>query len=118
MIFEQIRANVVPGTTLPGTSYSVKGIYRRRGEAALVYRIPNRTAANCWYEKGVTESECERAYKKLTTSGELSRVWFNKNLGKAAAERPCNFIAIGKVFALLGIADYRRGKYITRARAA
>ena len=118
MIFPQVRANLVPGTILPGTRYSVKGIYRRRGEAALVYRIPNRTDANGWYEKGVTESDCERAYERLTTSGEFSRAWFRENLPEADAEGPCNFIVIGKVFVLLGVAAYTRGKYTTRALAA
>lgn len=115
MIFQKIRANVVPGAILPGTSYSAKGIYRRRGEAALVYRIPNRKAAKGCYEKGIAESEWEHAHARLTSSGEFSRRWFKENLGGAALEGSCNFIAIGAAFVLLGMAYYRRGKYTIRA---
>jgi hypothetical protein len=104
MIFPRVRTDVLPDTILPGTNYSVKGIYRRRGEAALVYRIPNRNVANSWYEKGVAEGEWEQAYERLSILGELSRTWFNDNLRGAAAEGPCNYSAIGKVFVLLGIA--------------
>jgi hypothetical protein len=118
VIFPRIRTDVLPDTILPGANYSVKGIYRRRGEAALVYRIPNRTAADSWYEKGVVEGEWEQAYERLSISSELSRAWFNNNLRAAAAEGPCNYIAIGKVFVFLGIAYYKGGKYMSRSSHA
>jgi hypothetical protein len=111
MIFEQIKSTAKRGTLLPGTNYTVKGLGKRRGETALIYRVPSNIGPRRHYEKGVTQSEYERAYEQLVHTGEFSRKWFNDNLSSCAAEGPCNFIAIGKTFILLGIADSKRGKY-------
>ena len=108
MIFPKI-ANIKHGTRLPGTRYTVKQLGKRRGERALIYRIPNNTGSGTHYEKGVTESEFETAYGQLVGTGEFSRRWFNANL-RACAKDPCNFIAIGAVFTLLGIAIRGHGK--------
>jgi hypothetical protein len=114
MIFQQIRNKVKPGTRLPRTNYAVKGLGKRRGEAALIYCIPNKIAPGKHYEKGVTESEFERAYAQLVGAGDFSRTWFNENLS-SATDSPCSFMVIGKIFLLLGIADYERGRFTRRA---
>jgi hypothetical protein len=109
MIFQQIRNKVSPGVTIPRTTYTVKGIGKRHGEEALVYRIPSRTSTARPSEKGITKSEFEKAHSQLVSNGEFTRAWFNKNI-ESAAEAPCNFVAMGQLF-LLGIADYRRGEF-------
>jgi hypothetical protein len=110
MIFQQIRSTVSPGVTLPGTKYTVKGFGKRQGEAALVYRIPNRISGARPSEKGITKSEFEQAYSQLVTAGRFTRKWFNSTLDSAAAA-PCNFMAVGGVFVMLGIANYKRGEF-------
>lgn len=62
-------------------------------------------------EKGITESEFEKAYGQLVTTGHFDRKWFNKNFGIAALQSPCNFRAMGGVFVMLGMANYRRGEF-------
>lgn len=84
---------------------------KRRGAAALIYSIPSRTGSGTHYEKGITEKEFEKAYNQLMNSGAFTRKWFNANLIACAKEGPCNFIAIGKVFVVLGAATSERGKY-------
>lgn len=113
MIFPQIRSNIGPGAVIQGTKYTVKGIGTRRGEEALVYRIPPRTSTRP-SEKGITESEFEKAHSQLVITGHFNRKWFNKNFSAVALESPCNFRAMGGVFVMLGIANYRRGDF-TRA---
>ena len=50
-------------------------------------------------------------YKKLETSGEISREWFNKNFPEHKG-RPCNYTVIGSILEKLKIATYiRDGKY-------
>ena len=115
MIFQRIKG-IASGTVLPGTSYTVKGLGKRRGATALIYRIPNRTGSGTHYEKGVTETEFDQAYKQLVNTGAFTRKWFNANLSACAKHGPCNFIAIGKMLVLLGVATPGRGKY-TRRRA-
>jgi len=114
MIFQQVRSIAKRGALLPGTNYTVKGLGKRRGQTALVYRIPNNTGSGTHYEKGVTESELERAYEQLVGTGAFTRKWFNANLSACAKDGPCNFIAIGKTFVLLGVAVSGRGTYTRR----
>jgi hypothetical protein len=117
MIFDQIKSTLKPGATIPGTNYLFKGYGRRRGEDAFVYCIPNSRAPKKPAEKGITESEWQRAYDQFMQAGEFTRKWFEKHLPECAKGQPCNFIVIGKVFVLLGIADYEEGsgKYTRRA---
>jgi hypothetical protein len=110
MIFQQIRNKVSPGVSIPGTKYTVKGIGKRHGEEALVYRIPSRTSIARPSEKGITKSELEKAHRQLVSNGEFTRAWFNKNI-ESAAEAPCNFVAMGQLFCMLGIAGYKRGEF-------
>jgi len=108
MIFAQIRSAMKPGTTIPGTNYTVKGIGKRRGEAALVYFIPNNHGPKKPSEKGVAESEWQQAHDQLMLHGEFSRKWFKKAMMNALQD-PCNFTVIGKVFVSLGMADHEEG---------
>jgi hypothetical protein len=107
MIFQQI-IKISPGKTISGTKYIVKGIGQRWGEPALVYRIPSRTGKRL-SEKGITKSEFEKAHSQLVTEGRFTRKWFNENFVTSSTE-PCNFAAMGGVFVMFGIADYKRGE--------
>lgn len=117
MIFGKIRA-IAAGTALPGTSYTVKGLGKRHGARALIYRIPNRSAPGTHYEKGITEANFERAYARLVAAGGITRRWFNANLTACAKDGPCNFTAMGQVFVLLGEAVAARGGFTRRGRKA
>jgi hypothetical protein len=110
MIFRQIQEQISSGATILGTKYTVKGFGQRRREAALVYRIPSRTLGARPSEKGITKAEFEKAYSQLVAEGRFTRKWFNANFVAATSE-PCNFLAMGGVFVMLGIADYKRGEF-------
>ncbi|MCG6258646.1 hypothetical protein, partial [Vibrio furnissii] len=86
--------------------FVIKGIGRRRGEEALIYRIPSHSEKAPFYEKGVTLSEFQLAYSHLRESGYLTRTWFNNNLSACAKEGACNFTTIGGVLCILGVAEY------------
>lgn len=86
--------------------FTIKGIGKRRGQKALIYRIPSHSQKSPFYEKGITISEFQDAYDCLLTSGKFTRAWFNENMPKCAQEGACNFTTIGGVFELLGFAEY------------
>lgn len=116
MIAERVRKAIGPGAIIPKPEgkgeFVVKGWGRRRGEAALIYRIPNHKCPSKPYEKGITESEFERAYAELQRSGQFTRAWFNEHLPNCSREGGCNYTTIGGVFELLGEAIYsNRGAY-------
>ena len=107
---------LTPGTVIPKpaakSEFSIKGWGKRAGETALVYLIPNHTNTAKPYQKGVTVSEWEEAYRELTSSGELTKEWFDAHLPRCHEEGSCNFTTIGGIFSLLGIAEYKeRGMY-------
>ena len=110
MIIEKIKCIAVTGIAIPKLEakekFTIKGWGKRRGEDALVYIIPNTKNPQKHNEKGITVSEFEKAYKQLCDSGELTKVWFNKHLGKCANEGSCNFTSLGGIFELLGEAKY------------
>lgn len=115
MLIERIRA-LPAGTVIPKpeatADFKIKGWGRRRGEAALIYRIPNHRSPDKILAKGITVTEFERAYAELEASGRFTRSWFNSNLSSAADEGGCNYTTIGGVFDLLGLAKYgARGEY-------
>lgn len=119
-IVRLIRERIAPGIEIPkpesGGGFMVKGWGTRRGEPALIYTIPNRRGGRP-YEKGVTVSDFERAWRQLEAAGELTHAWFRANLPACAAEGSCNFTTLGGIFQLLGLARYdtaSRGRY-TRA---
>lgn len=119
MIVERIKASIGSGTVIPKpvatADFIVKTWGKRRGEPALIYRIPNHSNPRKPHEKGVTASEFERAYAELQKSGEFTRSWFDKHLSECAAEGACNFTTIGGIFELLGEAAYSsRGVYERR----
>ena len=116
MIVRRIRESILPGTVIPKpeaeSEFTVKAWGRRRGQAALVYYIPNHSKPGKPYEKGVTEAELESAFLELTASGQFTRTWFNAHLAACANEGGCNFTTIGGIFKLLGEAEYsERGVY-------
>lgn len=118
MLVKQIQ-RLQPGTVIPKpeaiADFKIKGWGTRRGEPALIYRIPNHETPGKPLEKGITISEFEGAYAEITASGELTRTWFNSVLGRCAQEGSCNFTTIGGVFELLGLARYSgRGSYTSR----
>jgi hypothetical protein len=115
VIFREIKAQVQPGTHIPETRYRVKGIGTRRAEDALVYLIPNRKKPSSPYSKGITASEFERAYEHLNQNGDFSRGWFQLNMPDCDKDGPCQFLAIGGLFVLLGKASKQRGRYVLRS---
>lgn len=118
MIADRIRESIVSGTVIPkpeAEANVVKVWGKRRGETALVYCIPNHGNPSKPHEKGVTESEFEKAFSELKDSGEFTRAWFNKHLPNCAKEGACNYTTIGGIFVLLGEATYlSRGVYERR----
>jgi hypothetical protein len=118
--FAQIKNALGPGTKIPRTNYVVKGFGERRGQAALVYLIPNSHAPSKPSEKGVNESEWQQAHDQLMQSGYFSRKWFNAAMSECAKGQPCNFSVIGSIFVWLGIADYEESshKYIRKGCAS
>ncbi|WP_104398967.1 hypothetical protein [Vibrio penaeicida] len=86
--------------------FLIKGVGKRRGEDALIYRIPSHSKKAPFYEKGVTFFEFNLAYDQLLETGQFTREWFNENLAACAKEGACNFTTIGGVFSLLGEAKY------------
>lgn len=110
MIVEIIKKEISPGVEIPKPNpngrFLVKGWGRRREEDALVYTIPNHKNPTKPYEKGITASEFETAYKQLRASGELTRHWFDVHLPSCAKEGSCNFTTVGGIFDVLGEAKY------------
>ncbi|MYB35995.1 MAG: hypothetical protein F4Y26_01105 [Gammaproteobacteria bacterium] len=116
-IVKLIEQTAVPGTVIPKPKargdFIVKGWGRRRGERALVYKIPNHNDERKPYEKGITESEWVAAHNRLNEAGDVTREWFRCALTQCNAEGSCNFTTIGGVFELLGAARYaERGTYV------
>ena len=96
--------------------FTIKGMGRRRGEEAMIYRIPSHSEKSLYYEKGITLSEFKTAYYELIAKGNFTRTWFNENMKACAKEGGCNFTTIGGVFILLDLATYsERGIYQQRA---
>ena len=114
-IVGRIRAEVTEGRCVPkpqAEPYRIKGWGRRRNEPALVYFIPNRSNPHYRHEKGITETEFEKAYSRLCETGEFTRQWFKKALAECEKEGSCNFVTIGGIFMLLDEASYdERGVY-------
>ena len=116
-IVELIEQTAKPGAVIPKPEargdFVVKRWGRRRGERALIYTIPNHNDEGSPYEKGITESEWDKAYSQLTETGQITRKWFRCNMADCNAEGSCNFTTIGGVFELLGVANYaQRGTYV------
>lgn len=117
-LIDQIRC-LRPGTVIPKpeatADFKIKGWGSRRGESALIYRIPNHRSPGKLLEKGITISEFQRAHAEILANGKFTRAWFNAALGRCAREGGCNFTTIGGVFELLGVAHYvDRGTYASR----
>lgn len=97
MIIERIRDEIKPGKVIPKPltkTNTIKGWGKRRGQRALIYRIPSRTRGKKPNEKGITESEFEKAYTQLSQTGSLTRDWFNRTLTRCAIEGARNFTTL------------------------
>jgi len=116
MIINEIKEKVHSGDIIPKpdakADFIIKGWGKRRGENAFIYFIPNHNNSEKPYQKGITESEFEKAYNQLICQGEFSRIWFNQEMKDCASEGGCNFTTIGGIFILLNVAFYERGKYL------
>ncbi|MCL1125876.1 hypothetical protein [Shewanella surugensis] len=98
--------------------FTIKSMGVRRGERALIYKIPSHSPKQNHYCKGITLSEFEFAYQRLLKTNELTRKWFNENMPKCAGEGSCNFTTVGGIFELLGKAKYHsQGRYIAASKA-
>jgi hypothetical protein len=120
MIVDRIRTNIKLGTVIPKpeatAKFTVKGWGTRRGQDALIYRIPNYSNPSKPSEKGITISEFTAACDQLIKAGSFTREWFNHALRDCAKEGGCNFTTIGGVFELLCIVKYeKRGTYMFTA---
>ena len=117
MILEQL-ARIEAGTVIPKPRargiFVVKGWGTRRGERALIYKIPNNKNPERPYEKGVTIPEFKQAYEKIVQFGEFSSRWFKENMNECSKDGSCNFTTIGGIFELLGLAVYDYGTYIRK----
>ena len=108
-IVSRIRAEITEGRCVPRPQAEpcrIKGWGCRRNEPALVYFIPNRGNPAYPHEKGITETEFEKAYSRLCETGEFTRHWFNQALAECAKEGGCNFTTIGGIFVLLDETSY------------
>lgn len=109
------------GTVIPKPEsekdFTIKGLGMRRGEEALIYRIPTNDLKKYshGHEKGVTFAEFYKAYAVLQETSNFTREWFYKNLPECAGEGGCNFTTIGGIFELLGIASYSKSATYTCA---
>ncbi len=110
MIFDRILRVAPPGTIIPKPEaeggFIIKGVGVRRGERAIIYRVPNHKRPEKPCEKGINASELQAAYNELLASGHLTRQWFREHLPKCDNEGSCNFTSVGGMFELLGEAVY------------
>lgn len=96
-IFSRIKEEIAPETVIHN-EWKMKRHGIRRGKDALIYTMPGGR------EKGIKESEWNKAYNELMTTGCFRRSWFKKNMESCNREGGCNFNAIGGVFSIMGIA--------------
>ena len=113
-IFQEAARAFPHGARLPGTGYTIKGLGKRHGEDATVYLVPNRKDPMNPSPKGFAASELRCAYRQLSSSREFTRTWFNSAMRECARGAPCNFYAIGAVFAGLKLADKGHGLFTLR----
>lgn len=92
--------------------FRILRVGKRRNETAIIYSIPNHKNKNSHYEKGITYSEFSRVLSKLSSSGYVTRRWFNDNHTDCAKEGSCNFTSLCGILELLGYCKYlEKGKY-------
>ena len=109
-IVNRIKEEIALGTVIHN-QWKMKGCGIRRGKDALIYTMPGGRERD--REKGINESEWNRAYNELMTTGCFRRSWFEKNMEDCNREGGCNFKAIGGVFSIMGIARYGgKGAYL------
>lgn len=109
-IISKIETEFTPGAKIPKPfsefDYYIKGWGIRRGERALIYKIPNHKNPMKPHEKGITVSEFLMAYERITNGEDISRKWFEKTLYRCNNEGTCNFTTLGGIFQELGLVKY------------
>ncbi|MHC1740138.1 MAG: hypothetical protein AB9897_03390 [Anaerolineaceae bacterium] len=119
-IIQEIKDKIPAGTVIPKpdnkADFIVKFWGLRAGEEALVYQISNHSNPDKPYEKGITISEWQRAYRQILFDSSMDRDWFERTLKSCAEEGDCNFTTIGGIFQRLGLVDYERGICISRIK--
>jgi hypothetical protein len=109
-IISEIETKFVPGTKIPKPisefDYFIKGWGIRRGERALIYKIPNQKNPIKPHKKGITVSEFQIAYERITNGEDLNRKWFEETLYGCNKEGTCNFTTLGGIFQELGLVKY------------
>jgi hypothetical protein len=110
-IIKLLENEILPGTKIPKpyakTIYLVKGWGYRRGERALIYKIPN-TSGGKPYEKGINISEWRKAFILIKSGEAFTKKWFVANLPRCNNEGGCNFTTMGGIFQLLGFVAYEQ----------
>ena len=96
-IINRIKEEIAPGTVIHN-EWEMKGYGIRRGKDALIYTMPG------GHDKGINESEWNKAYNELMTTGCFRRSWFEKNMEGCNREGGCNFKTIGGIFGIMEIA--------------
>lgn len=109
-IIKLITSKFQPNTKIPKpfsqSDYFIKGWGFRRGERALIYKIPNHKNPLKPHEKGITVNEFEIAYKRIRSGKDLEKKWFKTNLTGCDKEGSCNFTTLGGIFQELGLVTY------------
>jgi len=80
MIIDRVFKAAPPGTVIPKPAarraFLVRRLGKRRDERAPIYTIPNHSDPKRPYEKGITATEFEAAYRRLMSFGELTHQCF------------------------------------------
>ncbi len=117
-IIQELKTKVMAGAIIPKPNakadFIVKGWGTRRGEEALIYRIPNHKNAAKPHEKGINVSEWRKVYRHVSWGEDFDKDWFSRNLSSCAEDGDCNFTTIGGVFQMLGLVYYEHGVYKSR----
>lgn len=92
----------------------IKGLGKRRGKEALIYKIPSRTIKDDFNEKGINCDEFNYSFSLLKQNKYFDRKTFNTELPDCSKEGGCNFTTIGGLFELLNVAEYKENKYILK----
>ena len=92
-------------------THYIKGLGSRRGEDAIIYTIASKYNSHNKYEKGITKTELNTAFKFLYKKKYFNRQIFIGLLPSCNKEGGCNFTTIGGLFVMLNVAKYEWGSY-------
>jgi hypothetical protein len=104
------------GTVIPKPQaigeFRIKGWVDSPDGEALTYVIPSHTDP---FEK-ISTRRIRLAFRRLISTGELTRSWFKTTALKNTDEGGYNFTSVGGLFCLLGFAEYVVGSATYRRR--